>query len=64
MPSKGYKTTAKAKTSDVFFLNWYILTLSVMSLTRVYPNANCKTLIRHMADFENLDGAQEMQSHC
>lgn len=36
----------------------------LLSLTRVYPNANCKRLSRHMADSKDLNGTQEMQSHC
>lgn len=32
-------------------------------LTRVYPDANGKTLSGHVADSEDLDGAQEVQSH-
>lgn len=34
-----------------------------MSLTGVDPDADCETLRGHVAYFEALDGAQEMQSH-
>ena len=30
----------------------------------MYPDADCKNLSRHVVDFEDLDGTQEMQSHC
>lgn len=37
--------------------------MCIMSHTGVDPNTNCKTVSWHMADFEELDGAQKMQSH-
>ena len=61
--NQKYRILQKKKKGHWVGLVRLYLSPVVPSLTWVYPNSNCKTLGRHVVDSEDLDGAEEVQSH-